>query len=35
VCEWLVERNILNHHFKGVTIISGWDRVSTKGQQAP
>jgi hypothetical protein len=23
--QWVVERNILNHHFKGVTIISGWD----------
>jgi hypothetical protein len=28
VCEWVVERNILNHHFKGVTIISGWDMGS-------
>jgi hypothetical protein len=23
--RWLVERNILNDHFKGVTIVTGWD----------
>jgi hypothetical protein len=23
--RWIVERNILNDHFKGVTIITGWD----------